>query len=392
MILLSGNISPAAGGVERSVAAMARALQDAGQATEYLEVHSGTAPEGVTVAPARVRWARGLMVPLNPGRLRRAVAALLRNRLGALEQVWARSPVVAAVAADVVPDVPLVYIPPGIASEILPWDRVHRGPGVRGLMRDAYWRLVAEPAEYATERRALEGADVVAVFSENLKLWLARDYGAPVASKVSVIRPGVELDRFRPAGPDEADPAELVGLARPRVAWVGRMEERKGAILALDALARLPDVAGVFVGTGPREAEARARASALDLDGRVRFLGHAPEPERFYRACDAFVMSSTVEPFGHVMPEALASGLPVVGFSRDSGARSAVEDVVDDGVTGFLVHEATPEALARGLRRAIEARAADPELPARCRREAETYRWSSFVEGVSRTLPRSMAR
>jgi len=386
VILLSGNVSPAAGGVERSVAAMAHALEAEGHTVEYLEVHPGTAPDGLTVAPARVRWAHGLAVPLNPGRLRGSITDALEARRGRLDQIWARNPVVAAVAAEAVPEVPLVYIPPGIASEILPWDRVHRGRGVRGLLRSAYWRLWAERAERATERRAVQGADAVVVFSENLKLWLERDYGSDVAARVKVVRPGVDLERFRPARPDEVDPPEVVGLPRPRLAWVGRLEERKGAMLVLEALASMTDVAAVFAGSGPQEAEVRARAAELGLDGRVRFLGHVPEPGRLYRACDVFVMSSLVEPFGHVMPEALACGLPVVGFARDSGARSATEDVVEDGVTGVLVHEATSEALEGGLRTAIDALRGEPEMRARCRQEAETYRWSDFVQGVQRVL------
>ncbi len=386
MILLSGNVSPAAGGVERSVAAMARALEDSGRRTEYLEIHPGTAPEGMTVLPARVPWARGVLVPLNPGRLRRAVARALRGRVGDLEQIWARSALVAAVAAEVVPDVPLAYIPPGAASEILPFDRVHRGGGLRGALRSAYWRSVGEPREYAAERRAVERADAVVVFSENLRLWLERDYGRKVGARVRVVPPGVDLERFRPARPGEADPPELAGLGRPRVAWIGRMEERKGALLALEALVALPDAFGVFVGSGPQEAEVRAALSARGLAGRVRVLGHVAEPERLYRACDVFAMSSLVEPFGHVMVEALASGLPVVGFSRRSGARAAAEDVVDDGVTGFLVHEAGSAALAAGLGAALDARVADPEIAARCRREAETYRWGDFVRGVQDAL------
>lgn len=380
MILLSGNVSPAAGGVERSLAAMARALEASGHATEVLEIHPGTAPPGLTILPSHVRWARGPLVPLNPARLRRAVAEALRSRAGALDQVWARNPVVAAVAADVVPDVPLVYIPPGIASEILPYDRVHRGHGPAGMLRAAYWRLMGEPGEYAVERRAVRGADAVVVFSENLKLWLGRDYGLDVGSSVRVIRPGVDLERFRPARPGEADPPELAGLRRPRVVWVGRMEARKGVLSALEALAALPDASGVFVGTGPQAEEARARARSAGLGERVRFLGHVGEPERIYRACDVFAMTSLVEPFGHVVVEALASGLPVVGFSRRSGARTATEDVIEDGVTGVLVPEATSEALAAGLRAALEA--AGAARTARCRAEAERYRWGDFVAGV----------
>jgi len=61
---------------------------------------------------------------------------------------------------------------------------------------------------------------------------------------------------------------------------------------------------------------------------------------------------------------------------------------VEDGVTGVLVHEATSSALARGLRTALEALRADPGMRERCRREAETYRWSDFVQGVQKVLIR----
>ncbi len=382
MILLSGNVSPARGGVERAMDAIVRELAELGRETAYLEIHPGTAPRGVGVVPCEVAWAHGLLVPLNPGRLRRTVARALRARAGTIEQIWSHNPVVAVVAAEAVPEIPLVYVLPGVMSEILPWDRVHRGRGVAGLLRSAHWRLGGERRDLATEARALREADAVILFSENLRLSVERDYGPQIAASAHVVHPGVELDRFRPRRPEEPDPPELEGLPRPRIAWIGRVEERKGPLLTLEAVESLPGVSVVFGGTGPQQEELLARVAASSASDRARVLGHLAEPERIYRACDVFAMSSLVEPFGHVMLEALASGVPVVGFARDSGAWSATEDVVEDGRTGFLVHETTAPALASGFRRALEALREDPDLRARCRTEAEGYRWSRFVEQV----------
>ena len=75
-----------------------------------------------------------------------------------------------------------------------------------------------------------------------------------------------------------------------------------------------------------------------------------------YEAADVLALGSTVEPYGAVYGEAMAHGLPIVGWSAGN-----LPHLVDDGVEGFLV----PVGQGELLRRRLTALADDPELRAR---------------------------
>ncbi len=127
--------------------------------------------------------------------------------------------------------------------------------------------------------------------------------------------------------------------------------------------------------------ELRSRVAALGLPDRVRFLG--PQPQRrlriFYAAADATVMPSYYESFGMVALEAMACGCPVVA-SRVGGLTTTVKD----GVTGYLVPEGDPVALAERLGLLLH----DPETRARLGqhavRWATDHRWPCVAEAVCR--------
>ena len=153
-----------------------------------------------------------------------------------------------------------------------------------------------------------------------------------------------------------------------KVLFVGRLSEEKGVQDLLDALGALRDSGVAFeariAGSGPQEAELKARAVSLGLDAHVSFLGwvNRADVPALYSWADVFVgpsiTSSTgwIEALGVVFIEASASGLPIV--TTDSGG---MRDVVLDGKTGFIVPEQSPPAIAA----ALEKLAADPALRAK---------------------------
>jgi glycosyltransferase involved in cell wall biosynthesis len=116
----------------------------------------------------------------------------------------------------------------------------------------------------------------------------------------------------------------------------------------IEAFARLAgrgvSCVGVIAGDGPLRAALEARAAALGLSDRVRFLGHCLDVERVFAALDIFVLSSTSEGLSNTILEAMATGLPVVA-TRVGGA----DELVDVGRTGLLVPPADADALAGAL-------------------------------------------
>ena len=116
----------------------------------------------------------------------------------------------------------------------------------------------------------------------------------------------VERQRVRRAG----DRLELM--------WAGRLEPRKALPLALEALARLPDVPVRLriAGEGPLRAAYERQAAALGLSDKVHFLGLVPRAallRDFFATSDAFLFTSLQDSFGSVVIEAMAAGLPVLG-------------------------------------------------------------------------------
>jgi hypothetical protein len=137
-----------------------------------------------------------------------------------------------------------------------------------------------------------------------------------------------------------------------RLALVGRLSPRKGQDVALDALRLLLEdghdvnlefVGDAFAGYEEYEQALKGRAEAIGRD-RVTFAGFCPEPSRAYERADVILVPSRLEPFGNVAVEGLAAGRPVIA-SRVGG----LPEIVDHGVTGFLVPPDDSIALAEAI-------------------------------------------
>ena len=207
------------------------------------------------------------------------------------------------------------------------------------------------------DRLAYRRVGRLLVASESLADELVAD-GVPRA-RLTIVPPG------RDVAAGEPPPAgDLRRGRRAAVLAVGNWVERKGIHSLLDAFARLPADAATLHLAGDDRADARyaARVRALlarpDLVGRV--VGHGPlSTERvatLYRGADAFVLPSLKEPYGTVYGEAMAYGLPVVGWRAGN-----LPYLAEHERQGLLVRPGDVLGLARELRRLAE----DPSLRAR---------------------------
>lgn len=144
------------------------------------------------------------------------------------------------------------------------------------------------------------------------------------------------------------DPLKLITLSR--------LVERKGHLKVINALEHLKEgTTYTIVGDGPMLSELKRVVHEKNLEGVVTFMTAVPDAEipSFLTSHDVFVMPVTKslkdrEGFGIAMAEAGLFGLPVI-TTKSPG----VDELVEDGVTGFLVDD-TPEALDDALH-AVEA-------------------------------------
>lgn len=193
-------------------------------------------------------------------------------------------------------------------------------------------------------------------------------------SRLSVIPNGIALERF---GPDPARAArireELGAAGAFVVGTVGRAAPEKDQALLVRAMAPLlrPDVRLVLAGDGPSLPALRELVASLGVAGFVHLLGARTDVPDVLRALDLFVLTSRTEGLPLVIPEAMATGLPVVA-TRVGG----VPDVIEEGATGHLVPSGDVDALRARIGALRDDPAARRALGARAREVART-RFSS---------------
>jgi len=247
-----------------------------------------------------------------------------------------------------------------------------------------------EPAvRIEEEARILGAVDRIVAATTVERTHLVKHYGADPA-RIAVIPCGVDTNLFLPG--DQAAARAALGLDdQLQLLYVGRLAPIKGLETLLDAMARLratgTRVHLSIVGgdadepLNGHEGELRARLARLDLRSAVTFVGAQPQERlrAWYVAADATVLPSHYESFGMVAMEAMACGIPVVA-SRVGGLQTTVRD----GVTGLLVPDHDPAALAGALDRLL----GDPDLRFRLGREgvqwAARHRWPCIAEAVCR--------
>lgn len=131
---------------------------------------------------------------------------------------------------------------------------------------------------------------------------------------------------------------------------VGRVAHQKGHEFLLNAMAEIvkifPDTLLLVIGDGPERKNLKAQSVALNLDNNVMWLDALPQEIVFelYAIMDIFVMPSLYEGFGLTAAEAMAAGVPVVG-TRIEG----LSEVIEDGVSGYLVPPGDAQALGEAL-------------------------------------------
>jgi glycosyltransferase involved in cell wall biosynthesis/peptidoglycan/xylan/chitin deacetylase (PgdA/CDA1 family) len=173
------------------------------------------------------------------------------------------------------------------------------------------------------------------------------------AEQVSLVPNGVDTDRFTPG---ERDPALVRkhGLEGKKVVLtLGRLVPRKGADMAIRAMAKVirqrPDVHYLIVGDGELRPELERLIAQENLADRITLVGSVSEPDlvRYFRLCDLFLMPNRTMPdgdtegFGLVFREANACGKPVIG-----GRAGGVVEAVVDGQSGYLVNGEDPDEIA----------------------------------------------
>ena len=166
-----------------------------------------------------------------------------------------------------------------------------------------------------------------------------------------VIALGIDLDRFEGARP-------ALRSERPLVGNVARLAPQKDHRTLLEAARLVPEADFVIVGGGELRGELERAAGE-----NVRLLGERADVPELLASFDVFAFPSLFEGLCLAVIEAQAAGVPVVATPV-----GGIRETVVDGETGLVVPTGDPPALAAGIRRLLEDRAAAEAMAAEAKR------------------------
>lgn len=133
-----------------------------------------------------------------------------------------------------------------------------------------------------------------------------------------------------------------------RLTMIGSLVDKKGQVLAIETISELNkcgiDIYLDLLGEGPDRNKLASLIDEYELNEKVQIHGNVDHPEKFLNDSILYIHTAKYEPFGLVLIEAMACGLPVV-CTDGKGNR----DLIQEGANGFMVWERDPKLLAEKI-------------------------------------------
>ena len=170
--------------------------------------------------------------------------------------------------------------------------------------------------------------------------------------------------------------------------YVGRLIPPKGIFDLLEAYAGLKseirsEVGLVFVGDGPAQTQLVERASDIH-PGRVQCFGfiHREQLPEFYALAEAFIFPTHTDPWGLVVNEAMACGLPIIATT----VGGCVADLVENGWNGFVIPASRPIQLTAALETIATDSSLRQRMAANSLERIQLYSPSAWAEGMAAVI------
>lgn len=260
-------------------------------------------------------------------------------------------------------------------------------------------RVAQSPQEREPQRRLDCEGEVMAMADRLIastlleKKQMVELYGA-VPAKISIVPPGVDLNRFKSMNQAEARDHLDIPHHHQMILFVGRIQPLKGIDTLIQALAlirnREPElvknVCVCIIGGDPKQdsdyekselARLKSLQAELELGDLVTFLGARDQDSLiyYYSAAEMVVMPSHYESFGMVVLEAMACGTPVI--ASDVGGLSFN---IEDGYNGYLVPGRNPQAMADKIILLLRYRVLRDQLAEQAQAWVTRYSWVNIAK------------
>ncbi len=209
----------------------------------------------------------------------------------------------------------------------------------------------------------LKKVDVVIAVSDAVASYSHEEFGVP-KEKIQTIYNGVEIGKWKKIPTKKIDPRT------PVFATIGRLEEQKGHIFALRALAELQSLPWIYhvYGDGSLLSMLQYTAQALGIANRIVWHGNQSDMASALKEIDVVVQPSLWEGMSLVVLESMAAGRTVIA-STAAGA-----GIIEHGRTGFLFETGNTKELVRTFKDVLE----NPTDVTRIAKQARTYAEKNF--------------
>ena len=219
---------------------------------------------------------------------------------------------------------------------------------------------------------------IIAV-SKGVKEELIHYYNLP-SEDIVIIPNGVDLEEFKPDKEKRRKIRETYEIADDEVVLMfsGYEFRRKGLEYIIKALPLVKGKVKLLVVGKDDPNYYKELASKLGVMDKTIFTGFVPDISEYYAASDLFVFPTLYEPFGLVITEALASGLPVI-VSEFAGAT----DIMNDGCEGLLLKDPTnPKEIAEKVNVLVEDENLRKQMSRNARKTVEKYSWDEVARKI----------
>lgn len=201
------------------------------------------------------------------------------------------------------------------------------------------------------------------------------------------VEPGIDLNKFIPSNLNEKHKLRILNnIPRDKrvILALGRYSELKQYDLAILAMQYLNDeYLLLLVGSGPELDNYKQLISSNNLGSKVRILESTDTPEDMYKLSDAFIMTSKYESFGQTILEAYASHLKIIGFSKESGVNTNIEDILSNYDQVFLADRQASLELSNKIKEAFAINNDSNKLNIYDNSILnERYSWSRFIQRI----------
>lgn len=198
--------------------------------------------------------------------------------------------------------------------------------------------------------------------------------------KTTVISPGLNLKKFKPAPPSPQLKQQL-NITNKCLLFVGRLVPSKGVEYLIKALVPVskvyPDLKLLIIGDGPEAARLKKLTLKLNLKNNIKFLGSQNNQDlpTYYNLADIFIGPSLQEGFGIVFLEALACGTPIIA-SEVGG----IKDIIKANQNGLLIKPADWKELAQKIIELLADKGKSTKLSQTGQKFVQQFSWENNLK------------